>query len=101
MNIDMIRLKQATDEYQDEKLPDHKKRAAHKRMLLHGARLYRWTKDTEGLLARQLAWLDDHPDNDKRFGEWTDLLREYEQACDLLRDAEQVIDAPITLQVAA
>lgn len=80
---------------------DRQRAVIEKSVLLWGTRLYRWTKDTEGLLERQLAWLDAHPTNDQRFDEWTALLKQYEQAIDLLRTAERSLDTPIALQVAA
>lgn len=83
---------------------DRQRQAITKSIILWGGRLQSWTVETAGLLERQLAWLDTNdgkvPTADKRFGEWTDLLRQYEAACDLLKDAEATLDAPIQMRAA-
>ena len=78
---------------------DRQRQAIAKSIVLWGGRLHRWADETAGLLGRQLIWLDKNdgtaPTADKRFAEWTDLLRQYEAACDLLHAAEVLMNAPI------
>lgn len=62
-----------------------------KAVLLWGSRVRSWTHEIQTTLDKQLRWLDQHPDNDKRHDEWVALLRQYERACDLLVEAEQVM----------
>ncbi len=83
---------------------DRQRSAIEKSVLLWGSRLYQWTRNTAALLERQLKWLDANegkPTADKRFTEWESLLRQYEGACDLLREAEQALGASITTGIAA
>ena len=59
-----------------------------KAVLLYGGRVRQWTQEIQATLEKQLAWLDQHPDNDPRHDEWLSSLRQYERGCQLLDRAE-------------
>ena len=62
-----------------------------KAVLLYGGRVRQWTQEIQATLAKQLTWLDQHPDNDRRHDEWLSSLRQYERACQLLHQAEELM----------
>ena len=62
-----------------------------KAVLLYGSRVRQWTREIQTTLERQMTWLDQHPDNDRRHDEWVVLLRQYERGCQLLERAEDLM----------
>jgi len=85
------RLKRAIKEVQAKGVPAFKIKDAYRRVIFHGVRVHRWTQETAALLEEQLTWLDANtsaPSYEKRFLEWEQLLRGYEQASRLLDEAK-------------
>ncbi len=78
-------------------------------MLNLGAQVQFWKNETEAKLEKQLRWLEknlparaiahlDTPDDravvdtyESRYTQWSNLLREYEKACQLLERAQQCL----------
>jgi hypothetical protein len=63
--------------------------ALEKAVLLWAGRTHGHVKTIEGLLDRQLTWLDaneDHPRYEERFADWISNLRLYERTWDVLRE---------------
>lgn len=71
--------------------PSWQRSSREKAVLLYGTRVKQWTRTVQLPLEKQLTWLDQHPDNDRRFAEWEQLLKQYERACQLLEQAEAVM----------